>query len=774
MQKKQLILLFSSLFSLNTALAFEPFVVETIKLEGLQRISEGTVYNYLPVEVGEVVAETDTHAILRELYKTGFFSQISLLRDDHVLVVKVVERPAIGSIQIKGNKDIKTDDLNKGLKDAGLQEGRTYQPATLKQITQSLQRQYYNYGKYAVNIEASVKEEERNRVSILIDITEGKPARIKDINFVGNRVFTNKKLSKEMQLTTPTLFSWFNNSDQYVKQKLAGDTETIRSYYLDRGYLQFNLDSTQVAITPDKESIYLTLNMKEGEQFTVHAVDLVGNTVVPKEELIDLLSIHSGDIFSRQKVVESSQAISDRLGEEGYAFADVDPDPIPVEGKENLVDLHFKVQPGNRYYARHIVFRGNGKTKDEVLRREMVQLEGAWVSSKKIKDGQTQLNRTGYFKNVQVDIQPVAGLADQVDIIYTVEEASSGQMTGGIGYSDVDGLLFQFSVSNRNFLGSGNNVDFNFNNSAAVTNYSVGYYNPYYTTNGISRGFNFYYKETDLSKTTNISSYTTDNYGGNVNYGFPISSRSRFELGGGYQTTKLAIDERFSPQEIIGFVNSNGSDYSEYTLSAGYRYNNLDRYLFPEKGVQFGVSGMGAVPGSDIQYYRFNADAESFYPLGHDFIFTLSGRLGYGEGYGKTEGLPFYKHYFAGGARSVRGFSESSLGPKDSNARPFGGNFLALSTASIVLPNPFTEGQSSARASLFVDAGQVYNTRGTYRNAAGNGVNINNPSGFRAATGVSLTWISPLAPLVFSYAVPLIKEPGDDTQAFTFTFGTYF
>ncbi len=745
------------------AYAFEPFVIEDIRLKGLERISEGTVLNYLPLNVGDVLSETDTPSVTNALFKTGFFSDVRLERQGHVLWVILKERPAIGKISLIGNDDIKTEELLKGLKAAGLVEGRTFNQAVLDQVQQELQRQYFSRGKYAVVIETTTKEESNNRIFVQITIHEGEAAKIRDIHIIGNRLFSERKLRSQMQLSTSHWWSWFTKDDQYAKQKLVGDRESIRSFYLDKGYLNFNIDSTQVAITPDKKDIFITLNLTEGDVYTVSDIQLRGNFIVPESELKALLSIHPGELFSRANLTDSVTALNDRLGNDGYAFAQVDVDPV-LDKNKKTVSLVLNIDPGKRYYARRVIFSGNIKTQDQVLRREVSQLEGTWVSSKRIKDSQVRLDKTGYFSEVQVDVQPVAGSVDQVDIVYAVKEAPSGQLSGGLGFSDVDGLLFQASASNRNFLGTGNNLGFVFNNSRSSTTYSVDYLNPYYTSNGVSRGFSVFYNKTDLSNTTSIAKYATDNWGGNLEYGIPLSNISRFNLGMGYNSTHLLVNKSLAPNNILSFIAQHGDRYEEFTASTSYTYNSFNKYTFPEKGARYSAGIVTSLPGAHLEYYKLSTEFQGFSPIGQGFIATAHWNLGFGHGYGKTAALPFYKNYFSGGARSVRGYAENSLGPKDALGDPFGGDLKIEGSTGVVIPNFFASDLKSVRTQWFVDAGQVYDTTRSQIN----------PDGLRYSTGLSLTWISPLAPLVFSYAIPLNQKTGDRVQRFNFSFATYF
>lgn len=753
-----------------SAHALESFVVRDIRVEGLQRITEGTVLNYLPVHVGEELPESRSAEVLKALFETGFFQDIQLERDGNVLVIKVTERPTIGKISVSGNKDITSDNLLATLKSAGLSEGHVFDRSTLEQVRNELERLYFSHGKYAVKVEANVEPQKHNRVAVSINIDEGQAARIKSINIVGNRKFPTKELLGSFTLAPSNPLSWVTRSDQYDKQKLSADLESLRTYYLDRGYLNFRIISTQVSITPDKQDIFITINVEEGVQFTLEGYQLAGDTILPPAELMPLIDLKVGETFSRAKVADIVKKITDKLGEAGYAFAKVNPVPEIQEG-DRKVKLTFYVEPGLRIYVRRIVFEGNSKTKDEVLRREIIQMESAPVNTKRVEDSRARLNRTGFFTDVKVDMRPVAGTTDEVDVVYVVEEASAGQLGGGIGYSDVDGLLFNANISNRNFLGSGKSIDFNFNHSKAYTTYSMAYNNPYYTIDGISRGFNVFYSETDLGKSTSITSYTTDALGANVSYGMPMSPHDRLTYGYGFQSTTLKAG-MLIPLEIINFINQNGTHSDEFTVAVGWIHNTYDRYVFPENGLQQAAGFTVSVPGSDLQYYRLTYNIQWYKSLGKGFIFTTGGTVGYGDGYNSTGNLPFYKNFFAGGSRTVRAYEESSLGPRDSFGNPFGGNFLATATAALIIPNFFSPETKSIRMAWFVDGGQVYDL--TNKQSLVNPNVSRNPTGPRYSTGLSVTWMSPIAPLVFSLATPLNEHEGDKIQKFSFTFGTVF
>lgn len=777
--------------SVQQACAFESFVIEDIRVEGLQRITEGTVMNYLPVSEGEVLNETRSNEILKALFKTGFFQDIQLSREGKVLIIEVIERPTIGRITVTGNKDIPTDSLKSTLKETGLAEGFVFDRSTLEIVRNELERIYFGHGKYSVKVETVVTPQPNNRVNLEINISEGQAARIKAIHIIGHSSFTSQELLKNFSLAQSHCFSFVSRDDQYDKEKLSADLEKLRTFYLDRGYLNFQITSTQVTITPDKRDIYITVNIEEGEVYKVGKILVAGDVDVPKDQLYNLISIDSGEIFNRTKIADISENMTNLLGQSGYANANVNPVP-ELHESEHIADVTFYVEPGNRMSVRRILFEGNAKTKDEVLRREVIQMESAQVDTKLIEDSRTRLNRTGYFKEVKVDLKPVPGVSDQVDIVYTVEEASAGQLGGGVGYSDVDGLVFNANVTNRNFLGTGNSIDLSFNHSRAYTTYNFGYNNPYYTINGVSRGFSVFYSETDLSKSTNISSYTTDAVGANMSYSYPISPVDRISFGYGVQSTNLTLARQADVEnairanvytnqqislnvasvEVFNFIRDHGRRSNEVTAAIGWSRNTYDRYLFPENGVRHSASLSFSVPGSSLQYYRLTYDVSFYKKLYKDFIFNATGLAGFGDGYGKTKGLPFYRHFFAGGTNTVRGYDDNSLGPRDTQNQPFGGNLLVAGSTGIILPNSWLGDIQSVRAQAFIDFGQVYDIN--HKKSLLDGVTSRNPNGLRYSAGISVTWMSPIAPLVFSYAIPLNKRDTDKVKAFSFTFGTIF
>jgi outer membrane protein insertion porin family len=746
-----------SLLLCGSAQAFEAFEVTDIRVEGLERISPGTVFNYLPIKVGDTVDTNDTVNAVKTLFKTGFFSDVSMERDGTVLVVYVKERAAISSIKITGNKDLETDKLLEGLKDIGLAEGRVFDRSLLDKVEQELRRQYFSRGKYAVKIETTITPLERNRVGILIDISEGEAARIKQIDIVGNHTFTDKELRKGFTLNTPSFLSFITKNDQYSKQKLSADLEILRSYYLDRGYLNFNILSTQVSITPDKKDIYITINISEGNQFRIKEVTLSGELVLKPEELFPLVKINPDDVFSRKRVTEAVDRISAKLGDQGYAFANVNTVP-DVNESDRLVNLAFIVDPGKRVYVRRVNVKGNITTRDEVLRREMRQMEAGWFSAEKVERSRNRLQKLGFFEDVNVETPAVPGTTDQVDVNYSVTETSSGNITAGAGYSQTSGILFNASISQDNFLGSGKRVSFAFNNSKVTTLYNFYYTDPYYTINGVSRGFGLFYKKTDADQ-ANISSYTTDSYGANVNYGIPINEFDTIRVSPEFENLKLKETSE-SPNEVINFIDQYGNDFNTVKLTGSWAHDTRNKALFADDGGLQSFSVEAAVPGSGLEYYKLGYDQRRYVPLTKDLTLSMHAQLGYGDGYGDYNNLPFFENYFAGGVRSVRGFEDNTLGPKDSKGNPIGGSVQVVGGAEILFPIPFVEGTKSFRLGTFFDIGNVYSDVSNF-----------DATELRYSVGVSSLWISPLGPLSISLGFPLNAKSGDNVQNFQFTVG---
>jgi outer membrane protein assembly complex, YaeT protein len=682
---------------------------------------------------------------------------VRLKRQGDILIISVKERPAVASISISGNKDIATDPLLEGLKQIGLAESRVFDRSLLDKAEQELRRQYFNRGKYGVKIQTTVTPLERNRVAIAIDISEGRVAKIRAINIVGNKVFTDKELRKNFVLSTPTLFSFYTGNDKYSRQELAADLESLQTFYLDRGYINFNIDSKQVSITPDKKDIYITINVTEGTRYTIKEVKLAGKLVVDPQELAQLIITRPGQVFSRKDVTQSTDKISERLGNEGYAFANVN--IVPDIDKENQqVTLTYFVDPGKRVYVRRINIKGNSRTQDEVLRREIRQMEGGWFSTEQVNLSRERLQRLGYFEDVNVETPAVAGTADQVDVDFTVGERASGNVLAGIGFSQTQGVIFNASVHQENFLGTGKSVGFAFNNSNVNTIYRVSYENPYYTLDGVSRAFNAFYQKTDAAS-ANISDFTSDVFGGSITFGLPINDFNTVRLGAGYEHTQINTGSG-TPSEIIDYLKANGNQFDSIKLQGGWSHDSRNRAIFPDRGAFQNVTAELGVPGGDLEYYKVDYRTLLFIALTRDLTLSLSGNVGVGNGYGSTTTLPFFEHFFAGGSRSVRGYEDNTLGPRDSNDNPFGGNVKLIGNAEIIFPVPFKADAKSIRLSAFYDVGNVY----------GDISNID-PAALRMSVGVAATWLSPFGALTFSLAYPFNDLPSDRTQIFQFNIG---
>ncbi len=761
--------------------AAEEFVVRDIKIKGLQRISEGTVYNYLPVTVGERFSLGNTEPAIKSLFKTGFFKDISIERDGSTLIVNVIERPSIAKILFEGNKDLSKDDLTKALKKIGLSEGKTFDRQLLDKVEQELNRQYLSHGKYGLTIKTEVTDLTRNRVAIFIKISEGRVAKIKEINIVGNNNFDEAELLKKLELNTTNLLSFYTKDDQYSKQKLSADLETLRSYYLDRGYINFNIESTQVAITPDKKDIYVTINVKEGDVYTLDKVKLAGNLVVPAEELIKLMKVGPGEVFSRKNATETSKAISDRLGDDGYAFANVNMVP-EINEATKTVNMTFFVDPAKRVYVRHINIKGNTKTRDEVLRREMRQAEASWASSSKIERSKTRLERLGYFEDVSVETPPVPGTADEIDVNYTITEKPSGNLMAGIGYSQVQGIVLNANISQDNVFGSGKRVNLAFNNSNYLTSYQFGFFNPYFTVDGVSQGYNLGYTKRNAAQ-INLANYSTNVMNAGINFGIPINEYDQVRVDMDVKHTTLSTTA-YTTETIAKFINdSQDKAFLTFAPALSWSHDTLNRAIFPNQGWQQRFSTLATVPGSDLEYYKASYKHQMYFPVAKDFTFKLQGEAAYGNGYGNTKGLPFFENYFGGGTGSVRGFKNNTLGPRDYGSYidpttlltttmgyPIGGSTKVIGSAELFFPVPFMPDTKSVRLGTFFDAGSISKR-----------FNLND---MKYSAGVSGEWMSPFGALSVSAAMPLNAHSsgkdsygnaiGDQKQIFQFNFGQNF
>jgi outer membrane protein insertion porin family len=748
--------LLSSALSL-CAWAIEPFVVRDIRVEGVQRTEAGTIFNYLPIKVGDRVTDERISDAVKALYATGFFRDVRLEAQGEVLIVSVQERPTISSITYVGNKEFDTDTIKKALKDIGIAEARIFDRSALERAEQELKRQYITRGKYAASVQTTVTPQERNRVAINFTIEEGDSAKITRINVVGAKAFTEKQLLSEMTLTTPGWLTWYTKNDQYSKQKLTADLEVLRSFYQNRGYLEFNVDSTQVSITPDKEDIYITLNITEGPLFTVGDVRVAGDLVVPADELERLIRIKPGETFSREKLQASAKDISDRLGADGYAFANVNAVP-ELDRANQKASFTFYVDPGRRAYVRKININGNAKTRDEVIRREFRQIENAWYDGPRIDRSKVRVKRLGYFDDVNVETPPVPGTADQVDIEVSVTEKSTGNLLAGVGYSSAEGIVLNASVSQQNIFGSGNALAVGVNTSRFNRTYSVLFTEPYYTVDGVSRTIEAYQKSLDPTGLA-IAQYASKTLGAALGYGVPITETDTINFGGRFEHTDITLFSD-SPPVYQQFVNEFGATSNAYILTAGWARDTRDDILYPSRGTLQSVLLETGLPFGDLSYYKLQYTHSTYWPVYRDLVLMARADLGWGDGIsGKP--LPFFKAFFAGGVNSVRGYDTASLGPRDIFGNALGGRRKIVGNLEAFYP--ILKGDKAVRASVFADAGQIW----------ANGDQSDNES-FRFSAGVGLAWNSPIGPLKFSYAIPLNSKEGDRQQRFQFQAGTAF
>jgi outer membrane protein insertion porin family len=745
------------------AFAIESFVVRDIRVEGLQRIAAGTVFNYLPIKVGDAVSDKAVQEAIRALHKTGFFKDVRLERQGEVLIVSVVERPSIGGIHILGTREMPEDDLKKGLKEIGLAEGRVFNSSLLDRVEQELRQQYFSRGFYGVAIKPTVTPLERNRVDVTLDVAEGKPARIRSINLVGNSVFADDDLFDMFSLGPAPWWALFSSRDQYSKQKLAGDLERLRNHYQDRGYLEFTVDSTQVALTPDKEHLYVTINLTEGRKFTIKSFKVAGKFVVPEAELRGLVELVPGQVFSRRKVTETTKALTDRLANEGYAFANVNAIP-EVDRDKSEVALTFFIDPGKRTYVRRVNFSGNSVTRDDVLRREMRQLEGGWYAADKIQRSRTRLQRLGIFEDVNVETPAVPGTQDQVDVNVAVKERSTGSLMFGVGYSDADKFTVNASITESNVFGTGKELNASFDNSKSTTNFSVRYVDPFYTRDGVSRGYSVFRSKVDAAA-ANTAAYNTDTIGAGVFFGIPLSEDNSLHLGADVENVSIETSST-SANVAQQFVAEHGSSNTLVRTTVGWSRDTLDNRLMPTRGSIQSISGEASVPGSDIEYFKLVYQLGHFWPVGDSASFRLKGELGYGNGYGNTATLPFYKNFYAGGSSSVRGYQSRSLGPVDPvSGDPVGGDKRVIGNMELFFPMPGAsqDTSKSMRLSLFVDAGMAYGNGQKY--------DLNE---LRYSCGMAFNWFSPVGPLGFSYGNPFRNRDGDNLERFQFTLGVPF
>jgi outer membrane protein insertion porin family len=791
----------------------DEFTVGDIKVEGLQRISEGTVYNYLPVNIGDKLDTRRLQEALRALYDTGFFRDVEFRRDGATLVIVVLERPSIESFDIKGNKDIKTEDLQKSMRGVGLAVGKTFDRSTLEDVKQYLTDQYFSRGKYGVRIDTKVEESTGNRVKIEINIHEGDRAKIREINIVGATKFKEKDILEGFELKTPNWLSWYKQDDRYSRESLQGDLEKLRSYYMDRGYANFRIDNPQVTITPEKDDIFITIPISEGDVYKVGEVKIAGTMVVPEATLRRLLLVAPGQTFSRKLITQTQDLISYRLGEDGFAFAKIDPVTTANDEKKE-VSVTFFVDPGSRAYVRHINFHGTTGINDVVMRREMRQLEGGWLSNAAVERSKERLQRLPFIEKVEYETNPVAGTPDLVDVDFTVKEGLPGQFGGGVGYSESQSIILNGNFVHSNFMGTGQRIAVEINSGRYSKVYSFAQTDPYRTIDGISRQLSLTYR--DVTQFVSASSdFSTKTLAAGVDYGYPISEYQFIHFGLSLQdaqllTSSASADEarewvRQNGNTFTRPVDQNGDGIDDFTIfgakfstveaTAGWAFDTRNRTIFPDRGVRHSLSISYALPVGQVQYYVANYDYLQFIRLGKRFTLSVNGQVDYGAAMGDTTALPPYRQFFAGGPDSVRGYRESRLGPKDNFGNPYGGNLRVIGRLELLFPVP-EKWRSQARVAWFYDIGNVFSTE--HVNFVGPNLGAVDSSGnplprppvdygfkydkLKHSTGIAVEWLAPLGVFRFSFAVPLnaygVKNDpniyADETERFQFSVGQAF
>lgn len=755
--KKIALMSLISLLSYSYSNTASAFVIRKIRVQGLQRIPVSTVLTYVPIKEGQDLDPALTAEIIQALYKTGFFSDVNVGRQGDDLVIQVVERAVIGAIRITGNKELKTVDLLSGLKKAGVAEGLPYDTGVVEAMKKSLEQQYNSQGRYAAQVNTTITNEGQNRVSVKIEIVEGKVSKIKAIRISGNKAFSERKLLRQLSSSKTKPWSFFTSNDQYIKEKFDSDIDALKSFYMDRGYLKMKVVSAKTEMTPDKKKVYVNVVIEEGPIYTIRGMQITGETFGQKAKLEKITQIKPGQIFSRKLVVAIREVLDKYLSAQGYALAQVDLVP-DVDENNHTVFIRFNINPGKRVYVRRIGFVGNVKTADEVLRRELRQMEGSMYSSVNVDESKRRLSNLGYLQNVQVRAVPCPNEPNIVDLEYCVTETSSATANFQVGYSDAYGLLYGANLNQTNFLGSGRLVSAAFQANDASTNISLTYYNPYYTMSGIGRGFTVYTQYANPGK-VGITPFRMDTYGIAMNYDIPISCYSRLSFAVGYDNIRLFTNDRASLQ-IQDFVNEHGHQFDQFKTTLGWSRSTYDRAIFPTCGWKqfFGVEvGIPSTKNS-LDYYKISYTSAYFHPIVGNFVFHTRAQLGYGNGYANTGQLPFFKNYYAGGIDSVRGYDDNTLGPRDSNFNSVGGNILTNASVSIIFPNPFPD---QLRTSLFVDGGNVFH----------NDIDLGD---IRTAAGLQFEWISPMGPIHFSFSKALNPGKFDETKVFQFSLGASF
>ena len=805
---KQIKLVLISLLLSTQILAFDEFLVSDIRIIGLQRVSTGSIFNVIPISVRDKIDSRKSNDIVKSLFSTEQFDDIQIGKDGNTLIITVTERPSISAIDISGNKALKTEQLMESLDGVGIKEGEVYKRSTLEKVKSELVRSYASNGRYGAGVEIEEVIKPRNRIEINIEVDEGKSATIKKINIIGNEIYTNEELIDGFELSEGSFFSFLANDNQYSREKLKGDIETLESFYRNRGYLKFSIESSQISLSRDKKSIFITFNINEGDKYKINDVDVVGD--IPFEEAIykDIVESLKDTTYSQAQITGIEEYFINILGNRGYAFAEVAGNP-EIDEESNEVKLIFSVQPGNRTYTRKILFTGNNITQDQVLRREMRQFEGAWTSDNAIEAGKVRLERLGYFKEVSVETIPVPGTDDQIDISYSVEEETTGSIGGNIGYSDF-GLMLGFNLQEQNFLGSGNTVGIGINKNIYSEMYNISYMNPYATRDGVSLGYNLYFRETDYGE-FNVANYLTNSNGFGAQFGYPISDITRLGFNITYDKTDIDVGS-LPAREIYDFVSAEGNIFETLSAQLSWQRVTLNRGLFPTDGASTVLSFSSTIPGSDLSYYRLNVRQRYYQPLTQNLVFGFQGELGYLNAYGDTEETPFFQNFYAGGPRSLRGFESNTLGPRSTDApcyefnyaegtcpnlldidgdgeldtpyynpyanqtsryrdAPIGGNIKIEGSLQLIFKLPFIEDQRSLRSAFFFDFGNVFSD-----NCKEYQINCSEPSidDLRYSYGVGITWITGFGPMSLAIAKPTNAGPRERTEEFQFTVGNVF
>jgi outer membrane protein insertion porin family len=776
-----LCLTFLSFVSLASEALFQ---VSDIRIEGLQRVSAGTVFSALPISVGDQVDQASVREASRSIFSTGFFADVAMAQENGVLVIVLTERPAITEINLEGNKAIQSEQLLEALTDNGLSEGQIFRQSILEGMAQELQRQYVSQGRYGAVVTTDVQELPRNRVAINIDIDEGSVAKIRHINIIGNKSFSEDALRENFELNETGFWSWLTSNDKYSREKLTGDIETLETWYLDRGYLAFEIKNTQVSVSPNKESVYITITLDEGETYKISEVELSGELKIPEAEIRSMILMRKGMRFSQALMTTSSELITRRFGNEGYTFAKVEGYP-ELNKEDKTAKITFVLMPGMRAYVRRIEFRGNTKTQDEVLRREMRQMEGSSANNSLIDLSKVRLERLGYFKGVEVETIPVPGINDQIDVVYTVEEQPSGSVGASIGYAQGYGMVLGANLSENNFLGTGKKVTVAVNRSTYQDSLNLSFSEPYFTVDGVNVGYSIFSRETDYDK-INVSSFSTNSRGANVSWGYPVSEVERIGFGFGLENLEIRSGN-YSSREIRDFIEANGNTFDVFNLNLNWSKSTLNRGMFATRGASQRVALNFALPGSGLEYYKMTYKGQYLRGLTRSLTLKLRADLGLGESYGDTTQLPFFKNFYGGGFGSVRGFERNSLGPQDtpcagddescttssiySRPDPIGGNVQVEFGAEIIFPMPFIKDTRSMQSAFFLDVGNIFNTK-----CGETQINCFKPDAgeLRYSVGIGATWLSAMGPLTFSFAKPLNSSDYDEIEMFQFSLGNQF